>query len=192
MKKIYLLALLLITAAVLVMAVGFSMNQSAPSLKQKHVAFYVTDDTGVFFMQLKRGVEDAALDMGAKCTLEVVAPNETPPENGYEGAVVFSQDAFEMKIPQVFIGKAIPGLRCVTAGEASGPIAAGEDLDKYIALLENGDIEGFFAMDPYAMGYRALEALVTGDAGTVVPLTYITLDNLYAKETIKLVFPLLQ
>lgn len=192
MKKIYLLALTLIVAAVLVMAVGFGMNQSPPAAAQKHVVFYVTDDTGVFFMQLKRGVEDAALIMGVSCTLEVVAPDDEPPENGYEGAVVYAKNALNTTLPQVFIDKNLPGIRCVTAGEGNGIVAAGEDLEKCVALLEAGEIEGFFAKDPYAMGYRALETLVTGGAGTVVPLTYITLDNLYAKETIKLVFPLLQ
>jgi hypothetical protein len=186
MKKPYLFAAVLIVAAVVVMVLGFNLNPAPIAAMQRNYALYVTDDTGVFFMQLKRGVDDAAADLNVKCALEVISPGEKPPENEVLGAVIYGEGLTGFEKPQVVVGVN------VVSESKSGLIATETDLDECIHAVETGEIDGFFAQDPYAMGYRALQMLVNGTRAEAVPLTYITLENLYVKENIKLVFPLLQ
>ncbi len=170
MKKPYVTALILILLAVLVMVFGFRFNPEPKEGAPKLYAFVVADDTGTFFMQLKRGVDDAAADYKVKCTVEV---GQQPPKNGYAGAVVYGD--YSIDLPCVVIQ---------SQGEG--------DLEGNLKALESGEIDGFWVQDPYAMGYRAMAALITGSPVTDTPLTYITKENAYLKENIKLVFPLLQ
>lgn len=196
MKRPYIISGLLLIMTAIIMVVGFS-SPAAPQEQAKDVyRLLVADDTGAFLLQLKRGMNDAAARHKVKWVLEVVAKGAMPTDAYPNHTLVYLDEIPEGLTPLVVIGQEAEGVNCVYSARlenADYPLAEAYDMGApLIARLEKGEIAGFMAQDPYAMGYLALENAVTNRGRVAVPLTLITKDNMYLKENIRLVFPLLQ
>ncbi|MCL2866718.1 MAG: hypothetical protein FWF47_03040 [Clostridia bacterium] len=198
MKRPYLIAGALLVLTAVVMLFGFRTPVEPAPAPQDAYLLIVSDDTGAFLLQLKRGMDDAAARLNARWSLKVLAAGEIPDCSDKNGAVIYLDhpEAVLASIgcPAVVIGQTVSSVPCIVsaAPEGDSPVSDTDvPLAELVAMLEAGTIDAFYAADPYAMGYLAVAALKEG-GGREVPLKLITRDNLYGKENVKLVFPLLE
>lgn len=199
MKKPYLIVAVLMLLTIAIMIIGFREPAAQAPATPNTYLLLVSDDTGAFLMQLKRGMDDAAARLRVKWTAQVLAPGDMPVVSGQNGAVVYLDAAEDwldsLSLPVVVAGRSLPNRVCVfsQAPAETLPVSdADAPLSQLVSALEKGLINAFYAQDPYAIGYLALKTLHEGGGSQAVPLTRISIDNLYLKENIKRVFPLLQ
>lgn len=99
MKKLLFLSLVCLAGAAALMLT--TLNQSADTARAgeaRHVALLAADETGTFYMQLKQGARDAAENLNAALSVEIMdetdlsAQARALAQDGIETAIVYAED----------------------------------------------------------------------------------------------------
>lgn|GEM_PF-2450615 len=198
MKKPYLIAAALLILTAIIMAIGFrEPDEDAPDPAGAYILI-VSDDTGAFLMQLRRGAEDAAARLQSRLSL-LVAEGDIPDCADKSGAVLYVNDPEALLpllgCPAVLIGSRLSDTWSVVSETPAEDLPVSDvtaPLAQLTEWLEGGRIDAFYAQDPYAMGYLAVLILAEGGGSRIAPLKRVTRETLYLKENVKLVFPLIE
>lgn len=99
MKKLLLLSLVCLAGAAALMLTTLNRSDAIPSAGEaRRVALLAADETGTFYMQLKQGAGDAAENLNAVLSVEIMDENGLPAQaqalaqDGIETAIVYAED----------------------------------------------------------------------------------------------------
>ncbi|MDD3337088.1 MAG: hypothetical protein PHI98_16520 [Eubacteriales bacterium] len=175
MKKPIMISAFCIALAAALLFWGFRWSGSIPPQEEKTYGLTIQSDTGSYVMQLRKGMQQAADELGVR--LEVYTQSEARQADGLAGAVLWleqpSAEAERLKslgIPVSIVGQTLPGFACVlgdaeSAGKQLALYALSQADKAHIVLLTDDVDEGAAA--------RSRAALAVAKAENVAILGYL-------------------
>lgn len=149
MKKPLLISLLCVFASLGLLIWGFATPQDTPASATPYYVLILQTDTGTFFMQLRKGLQDAATEYGARILIEPAEPNPAEQAkriaaDGAHGVLLWLEEpaALQAALRQenlacISIGQPISGESCILPDdEMAGKLL----MQRALLLSPNGRI----------------------------------------------------